>query len=167
MWKVLLLLRLWWWLLLLCDTERMWSLKPYTPQSQCFTFSPRISFRCCWSLRFTSRIRFPCSTMALILSASALRSRRTSSSLLHFRSSWSVTLDKSSVQLSELLAAPDCSWAWAGFSITFTNSVAHSKRPATAELWIRDASGPTQTLCRNVLGSESGDSHSELCMRSV
>lgn len=70
------------------------------------TFKLRISFRCCWSLRLTSRIRLPCSTMTPLFSASALRSRRTSSSLPHFSSSSSFILETSAAGLSALCCEP-------------------------------------------------------------
>lgn len=70
------------------------------------TFKLRISLRCCWSRRFTSRIRFPCSTMTLLFSASVLRSRRTSSSLPHTSSSSSGILETSPVGLSAPLSMP-------------------------------------------------------------
>lgn len=69
------------------------------------TFRPRISPRCSWSRRFTSRIRLLWSSIALIFSASARRRLRISSSLLHLSSSSSDTLDKSSAGAAPQLSA--------------------------------------------------------------
>ena len=80
----------------------------------CLTFKPRISVRCCWSRRFTSRIKFPWSSIKPIFTASALRSRRTNSSLLHLSSSSSLIFESSSVGLSALLTI---SWGCVAFSI--------------------------------------------------
>lgn len=93
------------------------------------TFSPRISFRCCWSLRFTSRMRFPWSRMALIFSDSALLSRRTKSSLLHFSKSSSDTLERSSDWLSAFFAIAAWCWGCVGFSMS-TNLLSHLKSAA-------------------------------------